>query len=250
MRRALLIAALLAPAVAAPAAAGAATSDPAVSARATTVDLMVVGKERVLHTAGEVRLAGHTVRVGGRRCAIHRSTPLAALLATRLTVRLRDFGSCGRSVRDSGQLYVSRIGREREGGRGGWVYKVGRRAGSAGAADPAGPFGNGRLRAGQRVLWFWCELGSTDGCQRTLEARPDRRRAAPGETLGVTVRGYDDNGRGVAVEGATVRLGAVEAVTGADGAATLTVPAQTGALQLTATRDGMVQAFPSEVRVG
>jgi hypothetical protein len=240
MRRALLIAVLLAPAAVVTPAAGAAT-----------VELMVVGKERVLRPAGNVRLANRTVRVGGRRCAVHRATPLAALLGARLRVRVRDFGSCGRSVRDSGQIYVSQIGRDREGGRGGWVYKVGRRAGSTGAGDPAGAFGNGRrLRAGQNVLWFWCELDSSDGCQRTLEARPDRRRAAAGEPLRVTVRGYDDNGRGVVVAGAVVRLGAAEAVTGADGVAALTVPAQADRLTLTAEHDGMVQAFPSEVRVG
>jgi hypothetical protein len=114
-----------------------------------------------------------------------------------------------------------------------------------------GPFGTGRrLRGGQRVLWFWCVQDTGEHCQRTLEVRPAAGTVAPGAPLRVTVRGYDDSGRGVAVEGATVRLGTAEAVTGADGAATLTVPAQTGALELTATRDGMVQAFPSEVRAG
>ena len=106
------------------------------------------------------------------------------------------------------------------------------------------------MRNGQRVTWFWCTLESSGSCQRTLEVRPDRTTAAPGETLTVTVRGYDDFGRGVPVEGATVRLGSATAVTGAAGTATLTVPAQPGDLALEAERDGMVPAFPAEVAVG
>ena len=131
------------------------------------------------------------------------------------------------------------------------MYKVGRRAGTTGAADLSGPFGTGRrLRDGQRITWFWCTLESSGGCQRTLEARPDRTTAAPGETLTVTVRGYDDFGKGVPVAGATVRLGSASAVTGADGSAILTVPAETGDLPLEAERDGMVRAFPQAVTVG
>jgi hypothetical protein len=97
------------------------------------------------------------------------------------------------------------------------------------------------------VTWFWCEQDESGGCQRTLEAQPDRTTAAPGETLSVTVRGYDDQGRGVAVEGATVRLGSATAVSGPDGVAVLTV-VDGGALH--ATKDGMVRAFPREVTMG
>jgi hypothetical protein len=80
--------------------------------------------------------------------------------------------------------------------------------------------------------------------------RPDRTSAAPGELLRVTVRGYDDFGKGVAVAGATVRLGSATALTGADGVAVLTVPAETGDLRLDAEKGGMVRAFPREVAVG
>jgi hypothetical protein len=66
----------------------------------------------------------------------------------------------------------------------------------------------------------------------------------------VTVRGYDDQGDGRAVEGATVRLGAASAVSGPDGVAVLTVPAETGTLELAAERDGLIPAFPEPVRVG
>jgi hypothetical protein len=173
------------------------------------------------------------------------------LAGTHLKLGLRDYARCGRRPRDAAGLYVTRVARERERGNGGWVYKVGRRAGTTAAADPSGPFGTGRrLHAGQRVTWFWCRLRRSGGCQRTLEALPERTSAAPGETLAVTVRGYDDFGRGVPVEGASVRLGPAAAVTGADGTAALVVPAASGSLPLEAERTGMVRAFPREVAVG
>jgi hypothetical protein len=218
-------------------------------ASAATVETMVVGKERVLRAPNEVRLKERTVKVGGRRCRVGAATPLSALAGTKLKLKLRDYARCGRRWRDAVGLYVRQVGRERERGTAGWVYKVGRRTGTTSAADPSGPFGTGRrLRDGQRVTWFWCRRAGD--CQRTLEVRPDQTETAPGATLRVTVRGYDDFGRGVAVEGATVRLGAATAVTGADGTVALTVPAGTGRLDLRATRDGMVPAFPAEVAVG
>ena len=226
MRRLVLIA--LAGALAAP-------------APAANVELMVVGKERVLRQAKQVRLKERSVKVGRRTCRVGARTPLSVLAATRLELGIRDYGRCGRRVRDAVGLYVTKVGGARERGLGGWVYKVGRRTPSLGAADVSR-----RLRAGQRVTWFWCEQDAAGGCQRTLEARPDRTTAAPGETLRVTVRGYDDNGRGVAVAGATVRLGAATAVTGADGVAVLEV---VGGGRLQATKDGMVRAFPREVAV-
>jgi hypothetical protein len=232
MRRAALLAA--AAALALPAPAGAAR-----------VDVMVVGKQRVLHAPAHVRLKQRTVKVAGRRCRLGARTPLSVLAGTGLRLRLRDYGHCGRRPRDASDLYVAKVAGERERGNGGWVYKVGRRVGTAGAGAPAGV----RLRAGRRVLWFWCELGA-GGCQRTLEVRPERTTAEPGGPLHATVRGYDDFGRGVAVAGAAVRLGPAAAVTGADGTAVLTVPARTGRLRLRAERNGMVRAFPVEVRVG
>jgi hypothetical protein len=230
MRRLILIAAALA--VAAPA--------PAVAAE---VDLMVVGKERVLREPAQVRLKERKVRVGRRACRVGAKTPLSVLAATRLKLRLRDYGLCGRRPRDAVGLYVTSVARERERGRGGWVYKIGRRTPSLGAADMSGR----RLRDGDRVTWFWCEQDAGGGCQRTLEARPDRTTAMPGETLTVTVRGYDDQGKGAPVEGATVRLGSATALSGADGVAVLVV-AEGGSLE--ATKDGLVRAFPTEVSVG
>jgi hypothetical protein len=221
---------------------------PAVAAK---VDVMVVGAERVLRAPAHVRLKERTVKVGRRRCRVGAATPLSVLAGTHLKFALRDYARCGRRPRDASGLYVRSVAGERAAGGTGWVYKVGRRAGTTAAADLSGPFGTGRrLRNGQRITWFWCTLESSGGCQRTLEVRPDRATAAPGETLGVTVRGYDDFGKGVPVEGATVRLGSASAVTSATGTATLTVPAETGKLTLDAERDGMVRAFPREVTVG
>jgi hypothetical protein len=210
---------------------------------APTVDVMVVGQERVLRASAEVRLKERAVTVGGRRCRVGAATPLAALAGLRLRLQYRDYGRCGRNPRAASGLYVRSVNGERERGQAGWVYKVGRKAPTLGAADPSR-----RLKAGQRVTWFWCVQAGN--CQRTLEAKPDRATAAPGEPLLVTVRGYDDLGRGAAVRGATVRLGSATAVTAADGTATLTVPTETGGLRLEAERDGMVPAFPGEVRVG
>jgi hypothetical protein len=208
-----------------------------------------VGKAGVLRDAHPVRARARRVRAGGRRCAIAAGTPLAVLAATGLPFRLRDYGSCGRRPRDAAGLFVRAIGSERNRGRDGWVYKVGRRVGTAGAADTTGPFGTGRrLRRGDRLLWFWCDMQRSGGCQRTLEATPDRATAAPGESIRVTVRGYDDRGRGVAVAGATVAFGGATALTGDDGVATVTAPAA-GEHTLGARAAGMVRSFPVEVTV-
>jgi hypothetical protein len=220
-----------------------------VGAQAASVRVMVAGKARVLHPADTVRLAARSVRVGGRRCAVGARTPLAALLATGMRVGLRDYyGSCGRSPRDAGGLFVTRVGPEVNRGRDGWVYKVGHRTGTAGAADPRGPFGRGALRGGSDVLWFWCVLDRAEACQRTLDVRAPGR-VARGASLRVAVRGYDDAGRGRPVPGATVRLGRARATTGAGGTAVLRAPRARGRVTLRAQGAGMVAALPRRVAV-
>ena len=144
-----------------------------------------------------VSTAATSVRVGGRRCAVGERTPLAALVRSRPgPLRLRDFGACSSRARDAAGLLVTGIGPDRNRGQRGWVYKVGRRAATAGAGDTGGPFGRGRLRARQRVTWFYCVRAAD--CQRTLAV------SAKPATGGIvaTVRGYDDDGDGVPVEGA------------------------------------------------
>jgi hypothetical protein len=230
-------------------AAVAALAVPAAAHARATVDVMVVGKSRLLAGPKRVGLKARTVAVGGKRCAAGRATPLSALLGTGVRpIRVRDYGSCGRRLRDSGSLYVSRVGPDRARGRNGWTYKVGHRAGTTGAADPSGPCGDGRrLGHGQRVLWFWCALGARGSCQRTLEATP--ARAPGGGAMRVTVRGFDDAGRGVRVAGATVRLLGTgrTATTGPDGVATLR--ATPGRHRVVASKRGLVRSFPAAVRV-
>jgi hypothetical protein len=189
-----------------------------------------------------VRARRVLVRVGRRRCAAGDGTALAALVRSRPgRLQLRDFGSCSRRSRDGAGLFVAAIGRDRARGQRGWVYKVGRRAATAGAADPSGPFGRGRLRSGQRVTWFYC-LRAGD-CQRTLEVRA---RAESGG-IAATVRGYDDDGRGVPVEGATVRAGGASGSTGPDGIVHLAL--STGPYRVVATKAGLVRSFAERVEV-
>jgi hypothetical protein len=108
---------------------------PAAADARAKVEVMVVGKSAVLAGPERVALKARSVRVGGKRCAVGRATPLSVLAGTGVSFSVRDYGACSRRPRDAGSLYVSRIGPDRERGRDGWVYKVGRRTGSAGAAD-------------------------------------------------------------------------------------------------------------------
>jgi hypothetical protein len=183
------------------------------------------------------------VTVAGRRCTVGDRTALAALVRSKPgKLRLHDFGSCTRRASDGAGLFVRSIGGDANRGQNGWVYKVGRRAASAGAADPGGPFGRGLLRAGQRVTWFYCRM-LEGGCQRTLELRLTTQ---PG-TLIATVRGYDDQGDGVAVAGAAVSAGGLSAQTDASGLARLALPA--GSYRAVATKSGLVRSFAERAEV-
>jgi hypothetical protein len=218
---------------------------PAQAAR--TVQVMVVGPSAVLAGPKKVKLVDRTVKVAGRRCATGARTPLSALVATGLPLSLKDYGACSRRPAESGSLYVRSIAGEAERGSDGWVYKVGRRVGTAGAAEPTGAFGDGRkMRTGQKVLWFWCVKDAADACQRTLEVTAPRR-VSPGATFQATVRAYDENGAGVPVAGVEVAPGAV---TDGDGLAAVTAPGATGTLTLTAAKETLVPAFPRKVKVG
>jgi hypothetical protein len=230
--RALVAGGLVAMALAAPTGAGAA---------APKVRQMVVFRDGHALTK-RVSTAATTVNVAGRRCAVGERTPLAALVRSRPgPLRFRDFGACSSSPRDAAGLLVTRIGPDRNRGQRGWVYKVGRRAATAGAGDPGGPFGNGRLRAGRRVTWFYCVRAAD--CQRTLEVR-----ATPA-TGGIvaTVRAYDDAGDGVPVEGASVTAGGVTGLTAADGRVEIALPP--GTHRVVARKDGLVRSFTERVEV-
>jgi hypothetical protein len=217
------------------------TAGGAQAAKAPSVEQLVVfrGGKAVER---RVSTAGLRVRVARRRCAVPSRTPLASLVRMNPgRLRLRDFGSCSSRASDAAGLYVAAIRGEGERGSAGWVYKVGRRAGTAGAADPSGPFGRGRLRRGQRVLWFYC-LRATR-CQRTLEVET---RAEAG-AVRVAVTGYDDQGKGVPVAGASVHAGGATALTGSDGRARLVVAA--GRQRVYAERQGLIRSFTESVVV-
>jgi hypothetical protein len=218
-------------------------------AAAPVVQQMVVGKDGSAKKVGSVRASATHVKIGRKRCAVPAGTPLAALVRGRPgTLRFKDFGSCSSRARDASGLYVRGIGRDVISGPedpDGWVYKVGNKAGPAGAADPSGPFGRGPLRSRQRVLWFWCvSLPDQEGCQRTLDLKVD----VATKEQALHVMGYDNAGKGVPVEGATVfsengPLG----TTDASGFATTSLGAGTHTLY--ATKDGLVRSFPVKVEV-
>jgi hypothetical protein len=206
---------------------------------APVVDQLVVFRSGDAKQAS-VRAGRTSVKVGGRRCGVPRATPLAVLARSRVAeLRMRDYSrSC-----DPSSLFVAAIGADRNRGARGWVYKVGHRQGTAGAADPSGPFGAGRLRAGSRITWFYCVFRA-GGCQRTLGLK-----ASPqgGGRVSVHVRAYDDEGRGAPAAGALVHAGAVSAETDERGRATLVLPP--GPRTLHAEKDGQIRSFGEVVAV-
>jgi len=198
--------------------AGAAT--PRVEAQLVTRTGKVYGPKRV--AAAATHAAGCRLRAG---------LPIDVLAGLRSAAGAPSFRARGGCT----ALYVFQVGRERERGAGGWVYKVGHKLPSLSASDPSG-----RLKGGEQVTWFWCVNASR--CQRTLEIAQAVRS---GDQVTVAVTAYDDRGRGVPARGATVALGSARATVGADGRATIGAPA--GATKLTATKKGLVPAFPVEV---
>jgi hypothetical protein len=224
-------------------AAAAVAPAPAVAA-APKVHQLVVFRDGSFR-AKTVSAGRASVKVNGRRCAVAPATPLAALLKSRPpTLRLKDFGSCSKRARDSAGLFVNRIGRDVNAGQDGWVYKVGNRSGSAGAADPTGPFGNGRLRNGARVVWFYCHMqGST--CQRTL-AFTKLDTNTPGVLL-ARVKAYDDRGKGIPAAGVTVHLDGTTGTTDASGSVRIAAPG--GRHRLYADGGGYVRSFDTRVAV-
>jgi hypothetical protein len=214
------------------------------------VRVLVVGPKAVLAGPRTVSARATHVKTSApaKRCLAPAGTALAALAGRRRAggpaFAVRDYGggSCD-------PLFVTRIGGFTNRGVSGWTYKVGHRAGTTAADDPSGPFGTGRrILAGARVEWFWCRIAA-GGCQRTLAIAPARRRVAPGASLRVRVRGYDDRGRAKNVGGARVTLGAAAARSNGSGIAALTVPSSRGIRLLRATKPGLADGFPERVEV-
>jgi hypothetical protein len=228
-------------------------ASPSGALAAATVQSMVVGASgQILAGPRSVSAAGASVPVGRRRCAVAAGTPLAVLANLRRlggpAFSVRDYGRCNSSPQNSALLFVYALGGETNVGRDGWEYKVGGVAGSAGAANPSGPRGDGRLlSSGQQLLWFWCHTAA-GGCQRTLSVSA-AGSVSRGGRLSVTVRGYDNEGRGAAIAGAIVRLGSDFATTNRSGRATLIAPGRRGSYSLSASRRGLVPAFPETIAV-
>ena len=221
------------------AAAGVAAASVAVAApasAATTVDQLVVFRSGQAVQRQSISTAGTTVHVGTRRCNVPARTPLAVLARSKVgPIKLHDYGSCSSKPADAAGLYVRKIRKDGAHGPNGWVYKVGHKSAPAGAADPTGPFGHGRLKPGARVTWFYCHMGA-HGCQRTL----DITKAAPQEdgTSRVTVRAFDDRGKGKPAAGATVHSGDATAKTDSRGVATIALSGG-----VFATKPGTVRSF-------
>jgi hypothetical protein len=215
---------------------------------------MIVGPGgSILSRARTVTASATSVHLGRRTCAVAAGTPLAVLAAVRRArgpgFALRDYGRCGSSPANSGQLFVYSLGGESNRGQSGWEYKVDHVSGSTGAGDPSGPRGDGRrIRSGARVLWFWCNA-SAGGCQRTLDLAPAAVTVSRGGSLGVTVTGYDNEGRGAPVAGAIVTLGTDSASTDSSGRATLIAPSAPGSYALRASRTGLAPSFPETIVV-
>lgn len=222
----------------------AAAAPPAGAASYPKIEQLVVFRDGT-SMQKSVRAKHVTVRVSGRNCAVGSSTAMAALVRIKPPkLRLRDYGRCSKRARDAEQLFVRGMGKDVNKGFDGWVYKVGQKIATAGAADPGGPFGRGRLKNRQRVTWFYCRLVQAS-CQRTLALKASS--SEPGQVT-VTVRAYDDRGKSERAAGATVRAGDVTATTDESGRATLMLPP--GAHRIHAERAGDVRSFGERVEVG
>jgi hypothetical protein len=197
--------------------------------------------------ANAVKAAATTATVGRKRCAIGAGTPLAALVAKeRGKLSMHDYGACSKRAADAAGLYVRSIKGHRAKGPNGWVYKVGQKVAPAGAGDPSGPFGRGRLKRGQRVTWFYCRANrSTGNCQRTL-AVTKLEPLGEGQVR-VTVRAYDDRGRSKPAANALVQSGDSGASTDENGVATLTLPP--GGARVHAEAPRLVRSFEESVEV-
>ena len=183
---------------------------PPAGAAAPTVKQMVVFRDggAVTRTVRRSRRASTSAGAAASPVRARRSQRSCAATSGRL--RLRDFGSCSTAAARRRPACSCR--------RSAATATAGRTAGStrwAGAAprraprDPGGPFGRGRLRSRASG-----SPGSTAAsAAAAASARSSWRRAAWPAALTATVRGYDDEGHGVAVEGATVTAAGVSGVT-------------------------------------
>ena len=199
-------------------------------AAAPLVQLQVVGKSGILAGPKKVSAVSFTTVVGSgskrRNCTVAGGTPLAALKASGITFGIKDFGACSRNIIDSASLYVDSVRSLAGTGMQGWSYKVNNSAGTAGAADPSGPFGAGLLKPNARVLWFWCVYDPTTyACQRNLVITAPAK-ASLGKPFTVSVKACDDSNSCSAAANVRVSLnGGQSVVTASSGTVTFTASA-------------------------
>lgn len=242
MRRAVLILAILALAAPQPA-----------SAAGNAVNVMVVGRHKTY--VGHVMLLarGYMERVGKKRCKVSANTPLASLHAAArnfgFSYRVRDYGNCSaRNSASSSQLFIYKVGGERNRGSDGWFYKVNDRAGTLGAANAEGPFGRSLLRTGARVLWFFCNYSKRyRTCQKSLRMRASRS-ARRGRPFQVRVSACNNSGRCRPAAQASVHFGRWSTKMGRKGRLSFK-PRRRGTFKLRVTRKGALPSFSQYVRV-
>ena len=231
----------------------------AAAAGGPKVSVLVTGRAGIVAGPKIVQANAYSTVLGSprKRCAVSVGTPLATLKAVGINYHLKDFASCSLKPSDSAGLFVDRIGTIPNTGISGWSFKVNNKAGTAGAADPAGPFGSGLIANGARVLWFWCVYDINYNCQRNLEIEAPAT-GAPGASVPVSVRAYDDSGNWIPAASVRVSGPLGSSATNAGGTARVRLPSRSGSFSITAI-DGLrpavqggqrVPAFPQSIKVG
>ena len=121
-----------------------------------------------------------------------------------------------------------------------WLGKVNRRSLTV-AADQT------RLRRGDRVLWYLVDssTGQNTGQELVVETAS---RARPGESVGVRVLAYDDNGVATPAAGAQVSFGENAVTTDEEGRAIVTAGSE-GRVSMRATRGNDIPSEPVSVCV-
>ena len=163
-------------------------------ASAATVDLMVVGEERMLRAPKDVRLKERTVKVGGRRCRVGAADAAGGAgrgpaEAARARLRLAAGATRARRAACSSPRSAASA---RRGGAAGCTRSA------AGRGPPAPPIPRARsapagsCARASACTWFWCELQASGAASARSRCGPSGAPRRPGEALRVTVRGYDD----------------------------------------------------------
>ena len=136
-----------------------------------------------------VRVDGASARAGGHAAGRARGEQGGDRSGSRTTAAARA------ARRDAGGLFVKSLGPDANAGQDGWVYKVGHKLGTAGAADPSGPFGHGLLKSRAQVVWFYCHF-QNGSCQRTLSFSGSSSAAGRRDGSGARLRRSRQSGAG------------------------------------------------------